>query len=202
MSTILPLSVEPRDRLGKGGSRTLRRLGRIPAVVYGQNKENVHFSLNEREVNNYYYKGGFTTNLFHIELNKNKYQVLPKLVQLHPVTDQIEHIDFIHVSEDVEVKVAVNLHFINEDKCVGIKRGGILNVITHSVEVMCHLSQIPHSIEVNVGELDIGRSLHLGDVVLPKGVSIVTDSSVTIATIIGRTSSDELSESTENSESK
>lgn len=196
MSTILPLSAETRERLGKGGSRTLRRLGKIPAVVYGHNKEIIHLSLNEREVNNYYYKGGFNTNLFNIELNKNKYQVLPKSVQLHPVTDQIEHIDFIHVSENVEVKIVINLHFINEDKCVGIKRGGILNIVTHNIEIMCHPTKIPHSLEVNVADLDIGRSLHLSDLILPEGVSAITDRSMTIATIIGRTSSDEGAENT------
>ncbi|AIL65791.1 Ribosomal protein L25 [Rickettsiales bacterium Ac37b] len=200
MSTILPLSAEARERLGKGGSRTLRRLGKIPAVIYGQNKENIHFSLNEKEINSYYYKGNFTTNLFYIELNKNKYQVLPKLVQLHPVTDRIEHVDFIHVSENAEVKVVISLHFVGEDKCIGIKRGGILNIITHNIEVMCHPSKIPHSLEVNVAELDIGRSLHLTDVALPEGVRTVTERSVTIATIIGRTSADEASDSTENSQ--
>lgn len=186
MTNIISINAQTRDNTGKGAARTIRRAGMIPAIIYGKNKESINIQLDERAIGRYYKKANFLSILMNIELNGQNYHVIPKEVQLHPVTDNAEHIDFLHILDESQVKVTVHLHFINEDKCLGIKRGGLLNLIKRDVELLCLAKSIPSSIEVDVINLNIGDNIHLNDLKLPDGVKATSSENYTIATLIGR----------------
>jgi large subunit ribosomal protein L25 len=192
MSDVISLTGELRKKAGKGPSRELRRNSMIPAIIYGKNKESVMVSLNNKEISMQYRRSAFMTTIFDINVDGKKYHVLPKDVDLHPVTDEIEHIDFLHVSDNSYVKVTVNLHFINEDKCIGVKRGGVLNIVNREVNLMCNAMKIPHRIDVDLANVDINHSIHLADIQLPKDVTLISnrDQKITIATVVGRGSDD------------
>jgi large subunit ribosomal protein L25 len=187
MASIIPLKAEIREGTGKGVARSLRRLGRIPAIIYGKDKETIAISIDENEARKLYRKANFCALVMDIDVGSNKYKVLPRSVQLHPVTDIAEHIDFMHLSEGSEVRVIVHLHFLNEDKCIGLKRGGMLNLVKRDLELMCAPNSIPHHIDIDIANLNIGDSLHIEQVILPEGVRVINvEQNFTIATIVGR----------------
>jgi large subunit ribosomal protein L25 len=192
MTAMVSFKAEKRNSAGKGFARSLRREKRIPAIIYGKGQENLHVSLDELEVKKYCYKVNFCSVLVDIEVDGKKYKTLPKKVQLHPVNDSAEHIDFIYVAADTEIKVTVHLHFLNEDKCIGIKRGGVINFVKRDIELWCHPDAIPHHIDVDVVNLNIGDSIHINDLNLPAGTKIVkTNKDFTIATLVGRAKDEE-----------
>ena len=129
------LSAETRASVGKGNSRSLRREGRIPAIVYGNKLEPLAISLSEKDLNTELRKEGFFNKLCDLELGKEKILVLPQSIALHPVTDRAEHIDFLRVSDATKVTIEIPVKFENEEECPGIKKGGILNVVRFSIEV-------------------------------------------------------------------
>ncbi|CAD7024104.1 50S ribosomal protein L25 [Pseudorhizobium endolithicum] len=178
------LKAEARERVGKGSARELRRNGFIPAVIYGDKQPPISIALSTNEVTKRIHAGGFMTTIATIDVGGKKYQVLPKDYQLDPVRDFTMHVDFLRVSKDTEVTVEVPVHFINEDKS-GIKIGGVLNVVRHTVEFQCPADAIPDSITVDLAGHKIGDSLHISHVTLPKGVKpVITDRDFTIATIV------------------
>lgn len=182
-----------REVLGKGPSRELRRNGKIPAVIYGKGKKNVHVALDAKEMNTRYNKVGFTSQLFNIKVGKEAYLAIPFEIHTHPVTDMVEHIDFIHVDEKSEIKVHVKLHFINQDKSVGIKRGGVINIARREIEIVCKPQNIPTYIDVDLLNIDINQSIHINDIEMPEGVRFAGNENITIAAIVGR--SDDVEES-------
>lgn len=195
------LKVEKRERMGTGPARELRRRNMVPGIIYGAGKEPVMIALPAKELKMQYFKQGFLSHMFDIEIDsKHKYCALPKEIQLHPVTDEIEHIDFMHIDEKAPIKINVAIHFVNESKCVGLKQGGVLNAIRHSLEVYCLPSNIPESIDIDIAELTIGQSIHVKDLALPKGVETKLDQDITIATIVTGKTTEDLS--TENAETK
>ena len=179
------LKAEERTVVGTGPTREIRRQGLIPAIIYGANKPAVMVSISAKELTTQYHKKGFLSHMFDIEVGKNKYRALPKSIQLHPVTDEIEHMDFMHVNENEKIKINISLSFINEARCPGIKQGGTLNVARHSLEVYCLPSNIPEAIEIDTSLLNLGHTVHVSDLVLPKGVETKLDPSATIAAIVG-----------------
>lgn len=190
MLNIHSLKAEERTALGTGPTRELRNKNMVPAIIYGAGKEQALFSISKKELTIEYKKQGFMSHMFDIEIGKKKHRALPKSIQLHPVTDEITHIDFIHVNENEKMKINITLHFINEDACHGIKQGGVLNVVRHDLEVYCLPKNIPGNIEVDIANLILGQSLHVSDITLPKGVETKADLGTTIATLIaGRTAS-------------
>lgn len=192
------LKAEERAITGTGPARALRRRKMIPAIIYGAGKTEVLFAVSEKEMTMQYHKQGFLSHVFDIEVGKKTYRALPKSIQLHPVTDAIEHIDFIHINENEKIKMNVTLHFINEDKCPGIKQGGILNVARHDIEIYCLPSNIPEAIEIDLASVELGKSIHVSDVKLPKGVEVKLDDSTTIATVAaGKAASADDSEASE-----
>lgn len=197
MSKILHLKGEERLGRGKGAARALRRGKLVPATLYGGEKPQVMISLPEKELTLEYLKGGFMSHLIDITVGKHKYRVLPKQLQFHPVTDAIIHADFIHVAEHSQIKVLIPLHFINKEKCPGMKHGGVMNAIKHDLEVMCSADSIPDFIEIDIAALEIGGSIHIKDIVLPKGAVSTQDPSTTILTITGRSTADEKIEDTD-----
>lgn len=186
MSNI-QLNVKDRKSFGKGAARSLRREGRVPAIVYGSNQEVRTFSLSERDLTKLYHKSGYMSSLLDIDLAGVTYHVIPKSVELHPVTDKIEHADFMYVLKDSKVKVLVHIYFLNEEKCIGIKRGGAFNIVKRDIELLCSPNDIPNRIDIDVAQLDIGQTIHIKDIKLPKNSSVIgEDQNFTIATLVGR----------------
>jgi large subunit ribosomal protein L25 len=180
------LKAEARERVGKGSAREVRRNGKVPAVIYGDKQPPLAVALSYKEL---YYKihgGGFLTTIATLDVDGQKIQVLPKDFQLDPVRDFPIHVDFLRVGKDTEVNVDVPVHFINEDKSPGLKRGGVLNIVRHEVEFHCPASAIPEFITVDLEGTDIGDSIHISAVKLPEGVRpVIHDRDFTIATIAG-----------------
>ena len=193
------LKAEAREQVGKGSARAVRRNGQIPAVIYGDKQPPLAIALSWKDV---YYKihgGGFLTTVATIDVGGKKIQVLPKDFQLDPVSDSPLHVDFLRVSKNTEVNVNVPVHFINEEKSPGLKRGGVLNIVRHEVEFHCPANAIPEFITVDLDGTDIGDSIHISAVKLPAGVKpVIADRDFTIATVAG--SSAMKSETTETAE--
>ncbi|MBB4006316.1 50S ribosomal protein L25/general stress protein Ctc [Allorhizobium taibaishanense] len=178
------LKAETRERVGKGSSRELRRNGLIPAVIYGDKQAPIAITLNTNEVTKRIHAGGFMTTVATIEVNGEKIRVLPKDYQLDPVRDFTMHIDFLRVSANSQVTVAVPVHFINEEKSA-IKTGGVLNIVRHEVELHVPASNIPEAITFDLAGLKVGDSIHISAVKLPAGVTpVITDRDFTVATIV------------------
>jgi large subunit ribosomal protein L25 len=182
--TSYELKAEARERVGKGSARELRRNGLIPAVIYGDKQPPISIAINTNEVTNRVHAGGFMTTIATIEVNGEKIRVLPKDYQRDPVRDFMMHVDFLRVSANSQVVVEVPVHFVNEDKS-GIKIGGVLNVVRHTVELHCPANDIPEFITVDLDGHKIGDSLHISHVKLPAGVTpVIADRDFTIATIV------------------
>lgn len=184
MSEMKKLSAVARDRVGKGAARAIRRQGMIPAVVYGTGQPPKAIAIQFKEAKKLIYDGGFMTTMFEIDIEGDKERVIPRDYQLDPVKDMPIHIDFFRVAKGQTVTVEVPVHFLNQETCVGIKRGGTLNVVRHTVELFVPADAIPDSIEVDIKDLEMGDSLHISAVNLPKGCSpTIQDRDFTIATI-------------------
>lgn len=185
MSDTLTLSAQQRDRAGKGASRALRREGRVPAVIYGNKQEPEAIHVAERELNKLLGTGHFMNSIVEVEIDGKMIVTLPKDVAFHPVSDRPLHVDFFRIAKGATVEVAVPVMFVNEDASPGLKRGGVLNVVRHELELVCDATMIPDEIEVDVTGADIGDSIHISAVKLPKGSqSAITDRDFTIATIV------------------
>ena len=184
MSNDNKLSAQARDRVGKGASRALRRNGMIPAVIYGDKQTPLSIAVSSKEITQRIHAGGFMTNILEIEVDGDTHRALPKDYQLHPVKDSVMHVDLLRVSRKTIVTVEVPVHFENEDICPGIKRGGVLNVVRHTVEVSCPATAIPESFTIDLSSLELGESANISSVDLPEGVEpTITDRDFTIATI-------------------
>ena len=185
MSDTLNLPAETRERAGKGASRALRREGRVPAVVYGGNEEPLSIHVEGKLLIKQLSTGHFLNSIVEIEVGGKKLRTLPKDVAFHPVSDRPLHADFLRLSKDSTVHVNVPVLFINEEDSPGLKRGGVLNIVRHELELICDADKMPEDIQIDVTGLDIGDSIHISSVTLPKGsTSSITDRDFTIATII------------------
>lgn len=185
MSEQLTLSAEARDRAGKGASRAMRREGRVPAVIYGDKQEPLAIHLEEKALVKAMANGHFMNSVVMIDVGGGQTRTLPKDVQFHPVTDRPLHVDFLRIAEHAKVHVEVPIRFVGDDRSRGIKRGGVLNAVRHELELVCDAANIPDEIEIDLGGLDIGDSLHISQVRLPDGTeSAITDRDFTIATIV------------------
>lgn len=185
MSDQLTLSAEPRDRAGKGASRHLRREGRVPAVIYGDKKEPVSISVNERELMKLLGTGHFMNSVVMIDgTGAAAIRTLPKDVQFHPVSDRPLHVDFFRIGEHSTVHVNVPLRFIDEELSPGLKRGGVLSIIRHDIELVVDAADIPDEITVSCKGFEVGDSIHISSVELPKGAkTAIEDRDFTVATI-------------------
>jgi large subunit ribosomal protein L25 len=185
MSEQLTLSAEARDRAGKGASRALRNQGRVPAVVYGEKQEPLAIHVAERALVKVLNTGHFMNSVVMIDVGGSPTRTLPKDVQFHPVTDRPMHVDFLRIAEHATVTVHVPINFINEEASPGIKRGGVLNAVRHDLELVCDAAEIPEEVIIDLTGLDIGDSLHIGQVKLPEGTtSAISDEDFTVATIV------------------
>ena len=189
MSEQLTLSAEARDRAGKGASRALRREGRVPAVIYGNNEEPQSIHVEEKLLSKLLGTGHFFNSVVMVEVNGKAVRTLPKDVAFHPVTDRPLHADFLRVSEHATVNVNVPVRFENEDSAPGLKKGGVLNVVRHDVELIVDAANIPEDVVVDLKGFEVGDSIHISAVTLPKGAkTAIDDRDFTIATIVAPSS--------------
>ena len=203
MSEANILEAEPRDRVGKGAARATRRAGRVPCVIYGAKKDPRPISIDPRVLQKSLSAGTFFSTVYDVKINGSgdTERVLPRDVQLHPVTDVPQHVDLLRVTSATKVTVEVPCRFLNEEESVGLKRGGVLNVVRYAIEVLCAVDNIPQDVDVDLAGLDIGDSVHFSDVSLPDGVEpTISDRDFTIATIAAPTVVEEETEEEEGEE--
>ena len=184
MSDMTTISASERERVGKGSARAARRAGLVPAVIYGDKKDPVGITMQAREITKIVHQPGIFGRLLEIDVAGTKSTVLTRDIQFHPVSDVVMHLDFLRVSQSATVAVAVPVEFINEDKCPGIKIGGVLNVVRYEVELNCPATAIPEKITIDLDGVKIGDSIHISAIPLPEGVSpTITDRDFTVATL-------------------
>ncbi|HEX6219295.1 MAG TPA: 50S ribosomal protein L25/general stress protein Ctc [Sphingomicrobium sp.] len=185
MSEQLTLPAETRDRAGKGASRALRREGRVPAVVYGEKKEPLSIHVEEKLLNKMLSTGHFMNSIVMVDVGGKATRTLPKAVDFHPVTSAPIHVDFLRIGEHSKVNVNIPVRFDNEEASPGLKRGGVLNVVQHEIELICDAAEIPEELHIDLTGLDIGDSIHISQVTLPKGAkTAIDDRDFTVATIV------------------
>ena len=184
MSDMTTISASERERVGKGSARAARRAGLVPAVIYGDKKDPVGITMQAREITKIVHQPGIFGRLLEIDVAGTKSTVLTRDIQFHPVSDVVMHLDFLRISQSATVAVAVPVEFINEDKCPGIKIGGVLNVVRYEVELNCPATAIPEKITIDLDGVKIGDSIHISAIPLPEGVSpTITDRDFTVATL-------------------
>jgi len=184
MRETLELKVEPRSKLGKGAAYQTRKSGLIPGIVYGGTGEPQPVQVDERTLIKLHSTGAFLQTLVMLELAGQKTRVIPRAVQLDPVTDRPVHIDFLRLTPGGKISLDIPVHFRGQENSPGIKRGGVLNIVRHEVALLCPVDNIPEYIEGDLSELDIGDSLHIDAFTLPEGVkTVIRERNFTVATI-------------------
>ena len=182
------ITVELRDRVGKGAARAARREGLIPGVVYGDKKPPQPITVDRKQMDKLLQQPGLFNTLFELQTGDKKQQVLPRDVQLDVVTDVPLHVDFLRLSNRTEININVPVVFINEEESEALKQGAVLNIVRHQIEVRCLASAIPASLEVDLTGTQIGDSIHISAITLPAGVApTITDRDFTIVTLAAPT---------------
>lgn len=184
MAQKTQLAATARAKAGKGAARAERRNGNIPAVIYGDNKEPVLISLSAKELTKELANKQFYTHLCDLSVDGQTHLVIPRDVQLHPVTDRPEHADFLRVSAKTVINVEVPVRVTNEEECKGLKAGGVLALIHHTIEVYCKATDIPEEFVVDLTKLEIGDSIHIEDLKLPKGTEPAQEGNFTVLSIV------------------
>ncbi|MGB3752682.1 MAG: 50S ribosomal protein L25/general stress protein Ctc [Parerythrobacter sp.] len=186
MSDALTLPAETRERAGKGASRALRREGRVPAVIYGGKEAPVTVHVEEKALVKALMTGHFMNSIVRLKVGDGKLlRTIPKDVALHPVNDRPIHVDFYRLAKGAKIDVNVPVVFVNEEESPGLKKGGVLNVVRHELELVCDNDKIPGEIEVDVTGKEVGDAIHISEITLPEGSeSAITDRDFTIATLV------------------
>jgi large subunit ribosomal protein L25 len=184
MATVKELKATTRPAGGKGAARAERRAGRVPGVIYGNNQPPTTISVDNIELRLRIQAGRFLTTIYDIDLEGKKHRVIPRDFHLDPVRDFPIHVDFMRLGEGATIRVSIPLHIVNGEAAPGVKRGGTVNIVTHTIDLECSVDNIPQYIEADVGSLEISHSLHLSDVKLPVGVKSLTREDVTLVTIV------------------
>ena len=183
--STLKFEASPRSRAGKGAARQARRDGLTPAVIYGGGQDPLNITLSYKDLFLSLHEPGFFSRLIEITVEGKPHLVLCRDVQTHPVNDRPEHVDFLRVTEKTRVSVAIPVQFVNEDSAIGLKKGGVLNVVRYEVECFCRADRIPDHLEIDLKSVDVGESIHISAVPLPDGVEpTITDRDFTVATIV------------------
>lgn len=193
MSDMVTLTAELRETLGTGESRALRRSGMIPATLYGTGKKPISISLVEKDITKLYRKHGFTSTVIQLEIGGKKHKVLPKAIQLHPITELAHHVDFVYLDAKVQ-KVSVPVVFDGKERSIGVKRGGFFNIIFRQIELLCPSHNIPKNIVIDVAHMVAGMSLRASKLDLPEGCSLASKKDFVIASITGRAGKADASE--------
>lgn len=178
------LAAEARAKAGKGAARAVRRTGCVPAVIYGDSKEPVLLSLTEKELTLAMKKKGFFTQLCDLQVGKDKFMVVPRDVQLDPVSDRPVHADFLRVSDKTVIRVEIPVRVANDKSCPGLAKGGALNLVHHEIDVYCKATDIPEEFTLDLSGLDLGDSMQIEDLKLDKSVRPVMQGNFTIVSIV------------------
>src|SRR6202051_773788 len=184
MATVKELKATARPAGGKGAARAERRAGRVPGVIYGNNQPPVTISIDDTELRARILAGRFLTTIYDLDLEGKKHRVIPRDFHLDPVRDFPIHVDFMRLGEGATIRVSVPLHIKNAEAAPGVKRGGTVNIVTHTIDLACSVDNIPHFVEADVSGLEISYSLHLSDIKLPAGVKARLREDVTLVTIV------------------
>jgi large subunit ribosomal protein L25 len=185
MTVTQAMKASARPKAGKGAARATRRSGRVPGVIYGEKQPPVSISVDAMEITTRIHAGHFMTTVYDLDVDGQKQRVIPRGFQLDPVRDHPIHVDFQRISPGSHVRVHVPVQFTNVEAAPGIKRGGTLNIVRHTIELLCPAEAIPQSIVADVGELDIGKSLHISAIKLPEGTrAVVRERDFTVATVV------------------
>jgi len=180
------IKVYARARSGTGGAREVRRQAQVPGVVYGNGEAPQNISLYSNELVNLMQRGRFLSTIIDLDVEGKKTRVIPREVQLDPVNDKLVHVDFQRIGPGARIRVNVPVRFINEGLSPGLKRGGVLNIVRHEIEVTCPADAIPDHFEFNLEGLEIGRSIHISAIKLPDGVKpTILNRDFTVATVAG-----------------
>jgi len=189
---LIELQATARPRAGKGAARQARREGRIPAVIYGDGQPPETISLDYNDLWKQVLKGHFTSTVIEINVEGQKTRVIPRDLQVDPVKDLPIHVDLMRIGKDGRIRVQVPVRFVNDQLSPGLKRGGVLNIVRHEVEIVCPFDDIPDFFEVDLTGLEIGRSIHVSAIDLPKAAELtIRDRDFTIATIAGAVKQEE-----------
>jgi large subunit ribosomal protein L25 len=184
MATVKELKATARPKSGKGAARAERRAGRVPGVIYGNNQPPVPISVDDADLRQRILAGRFLTTIYDIDLEGKKHRVIPRDFHLDPVRDFPIHVDFMRLGEGATIRVSVPLHIQNGESSPGVKRGGTVNIVTHTIDLECAVDNIPQFVEADVSGLEISHSLHLSDIKLPAGVKSLLREDVTLVTIV------------------
>jgi large subunit ribosomal protein L25 len=189
---MVSFAATARPRAGKGAARQARREGKVPAVIYGNNEPPLTIALDYNELWKQVLKGHFTSTVIELDLDGDKHKVIPRDLQLDPVKDQPLHVDFLRIGKDGIIRVNVAVRFVNEGLSPGLKRGGVLNIVRHDIEVFAPYDKIPANFEISLEGLEIGRSVHVSAIIMPEGVTpVIQNRDFTVATIAGAVKQEE-----------
>jgi large subunit ribosomal protein L25 len=192
MAETIELKAAARTSAGKSAAQALRAQGRVPATVYGEKESPESISVDYRQLWKHFQTGHFLSHVITLDVDGKKTRVLPREVQVDKVRDFPIHVDFLRIGRDARIDVAVSVRFVNELASPGLKRGGVLNIVEHEVELNCPADTIPDFIEVDLTGKEIGDTIHISSITLPSGVTpVITDRDFTIATVMGTVNSDE-----------
>lgn len=187
MAEWTEISATARKHVGKGAARAIRREGRVPAVIYGDKQPPLPVSLEHSELWMQVRTGQFMNTIFTIKVDGEATRVIPRDLQMDPVRDFPVHVDFLRLGVGARITVEVPVHFLNEEELPGLKRGGVLNIVRHTIELRCLAEAIPEGLDGDLTGLDIGDTLHASAIKLPDDVELtITDRDFTVATIAGR----------------
>ncbi len=188
----IELKATARPRAGKGAARQARREGKVPAVIYGNGETPETIVLDYNDLWKQVLKGHFTSTVLDIDVEGKKSRVIPRDLQVDPVKDIPIHVDLLRIGKDGRIRVEVPVRFVNDQASPGLKRGGVLNIVRHDIEVICPWDHIPPYFEIDLTGLEIGRSIHVSAIALPKDAELtIRDRDFTIATIAGAVKEDE-----------
>ena len=189
MAQVQELKVEARAGKGKGPAFQARSKGLIPGVVYGGKGETENVAVDLRTLERHIEAGHFLTTLFMLELGGKKTRVIPREVQLDPVSDRPVHVDFMRLAEGATVRLDIPVHFLGQETSPGLKKGGVLNIVRHTMGLICPAEKIPNTIEVDVSGLDINESIHISALTLPEGVKpVIRGRDFTVCSVVAPTS--------------
>jgi large subunit ribosomal protein L25 len=184
MAGHIPLPAASRDRVGKGAARAARRADHVPGVIYGGGQTPVPISVPAKELNKLVHDPAFFTHIYDIDVSGTKIAGLARDVQFHPLTDRPIHVDFLRVTDATRIRVAVPVKFQNELASPGLKRGGVLNIVRHEIELFCTAGQIPEHLDCDLTGFEINDSIHMSHIPLPNGVTpVIQDRDFTVATV-------------------
>lgn len=200
MTQILTITAEIRKEFGTGAARALRRKGMVPATIYGAGQKPISIAIEEKEITKYYRKPQYISQLIEFEVGKNKYKVLPKAIDLHPINEIVRHADFVFLDKQMQ-KMQVPIVWTNKENCIGIKRGGYFNTVKRALTILCPVDKLPRKIEIDIKEMQIASSIKAKDAILPEGAKLMENPEFVIASIIGRKGKSEDTEEEKTEES-